>query len=215
MDTADVSNCVWTDTPRSSMKSPSETTLTAEKRKFPPNERTLLQSLPLALPLLAHLPSPAILDPCAGNGTLLRALAHATGGCGVYAGVQCSWTKRPKTWWCEDVPFLAWDARGMEWDLIASCPPYNHALAIVLKSLDMLADGGILLMLMRLNFLASRKRWMMLHSVCPPTDVFLLPVRPKFQNGTTDSTEMAWFRWQKGIPSTETILRWHNTTTSN
>lgn len=99
----------------------------------------------------------------------------------------------------------------MEWDLIVSCPPYNQALPIILKCLDVLAEGGILLMLLRLNFLASRKRWLMLHSSCPPNDVFLLPVRPKFQNGTTDSTEMAWFRWQRGNPVKETTLRWHNT----
>jgi len=50
-------------------------------------------------------------------------------------------------------------------------------------------------MLLRLNFLASRKRhgWWNLHR---PSALFVLSQRPSFtEDGQTDATDYAWFYW--------------------
>lgn len=49
-------------------------------------------------------------------------------------------------------------------------------------------------LLLRLNFLGTASRANFLHK--HPPDVFVLPDRPAFVGGTTDSIEYAWFVWR-------------------
>lgn len=80
-------------------------------------------------------------------------------------------------------------------DLIITNPPFSKALEFLEKSLS--CDWATVIYLMRLNFLGSQKRkeFWNLHR---PSHLYVLSKRPSFtDNGNTDSTEYAWFCFQK------------------
>jgi len=80
---------------------------------------------------------------------------------------------------------------------IITNPPFNIALDIIKKALIDVVNGGEVIMLLRLNFLGSKKRhdfWQQ-H---PPKIIYVLSKRPKFINNKSDSIEYAWFVWEKG-----------------
>jgi hypothetical protein len=81
---------------------------------------------------------------------------------------------------------------------IITNPPFSLAEKFVLRSLTMLDPhwGGDVLMLLRLGFLASKKRrqfW----KKNPLTALFILSDRPSFrgEGEQTDKSEYAWFLW--------------------
>lgn len=80
-------------------------------------------------------------------------------------------------------------------DLIITNPPYFLALEFLEKSLS---DAQTVIYLLRLNFLGSQKRhkfW----TLNPPSHLFVLSKRPSFTDDNhTDSTEYAWFCWDRG-----------------
>jgi len=80
-------------------------------------------------------------------------------------------------------------------NIILTNPPYSLALKFLEKSLG---EAKTVIYLLRLNFLGSQKRhkfW----SLNPPTHLFVLSKRPSFtEDGNTDSTEYAWFAWDRG-----------------
>jgi len=80
-------------------------------------------------------------------------------------------------------------------DLIITNPPYSLALEFLEKSLG---EAKTVIYLLRLNFLGSQRRhkfW----CLNPPTHLFVLSKRPSFtEDGNTDSTEYAWFCWDRG-----------------
>jgi len=80
----------------------------------------------------------------------------------------------------------------------ASCiltnPPFSLALEFCDHAIN---HSPNVFMLLRLNFLASRKRrnWWNAHK---PAALFVLSERPSFtDNGKTDATDYAWFYWGK------------------
>ena len=76
--------------------------------------------------------------------------------------------------------------------LIISNPPFSIAHEVIQRSLRF--HEAEVIMLLRLNFLASVKRSQFMRNF--PPDVFVLPNRPDFKaHGKTDSIEYAWFRW--------------------
>lgn len=78
-----------------------------------------------------------------------------------------------------------------EFDLIILNPPFSLAQEFVEKSLE-LSPNGTVAVLLRLNWLASKKR-IAFHKK-HPSNVYVLPKRPSFTNdGRTDGTEYAWF----------------------
>lgn len=79
-------------------------------------------------------------------------------------------------------------------DLIVTNPPFSVALEFLEKSLE---EARTVAYLLRLNFLGSQKRkkfW----QENPPTHIFVLSKRPSFTGKGTDSTEYAWFVWDRG-----------------
>lgn len=56
-----------------------------------------------------------------------------------------------------------------------------------------LTCSDTVVMLLRLNYLASKSRWNFMSANTP--DVYVLPNRPSFTGGGTDSIEYAWFVW--------------------
>jgi hypothetical protein len=71
-------------------------------------------------------------------------------------------------------------------------PPFRLAQEFIEASL---ACADNVVMLLRLNFLASKSRWEFMSSNTP--DVYVLPNRPSFTGRGTDSIEYAWFVWEK------------------
>lgn len=141
------------------------------------------------------LPTGFWLEPSCGSGSIVRAVeAHP-----VY--------REGATWTLLDLEprdamvgrataadFLAWKApERRRYRVAIGNPPYRHAFDFVRRCHD-LAD--VTVMLLRLGFLASQERseWMRRH----PPDVYVLPNRPSFTGGVTDSSDYGWFVWGRG-----------------
>lgn len=98
-----------------------------------------------------------------------------------------------------------YDADGIDFDksadVVITNPPFNQALDFVKGAMK---DGKIVVMLLRLNWLASKARNRFL--IDNPPSVYVLPKRPAFINGRTDSCEYAWFVWGlDAIPKCQVI----------
>jgi hypothetical protein len=82
--------------------------------------------------------------------------------------------------------------RPKEFEVAITNPPFRLAQEFI--------DAGIrhartTIMLLRLNYLASKARWPFMTTRAP--DVYVLPNRPSFVGGKTDSVEYAWFVWSQ------------------
>jgi len=76
-------------------------------------------------------------------------------------------------------------------DVIITNPPFSLAHEFCDHALD---RGNTVVMLLRLNFLGSQKRyaWWKFHE---PDALYVLSKRPDFTGGGGDSCEYAWFCW--------------------
>lgn len=84
-----------------------------------------------------------------------------------------------------------------EWtpSLVISNPPFSIAYEVIQRSLHY--KGADVIMLLRLNFLASATRNRFMKDF--PPDIYVLPNRPDFKaHGKTDSIEYAWYHWPAG-----------------
>jgi len=81
-----------------------------------------------------------------------------------------------------------------QFELIITNPPFAQAEAFATRALTLLAPGGVLALLLRLNWLGSLAR-VPFHRA-HPADLYILPRRPAFGGAKgTDATEYAWFVW--------------------
>ena len=83
-----------------------------------------------------------------------------------------------------------------EFDIIIGNPPYSEAQEFIEHSFELLKENGILIFLLRTNFLASKKRfefWKMY----PLSKLYVLSKRPSFTGKGTDATSYSWFIWDK------------------
>jgi hypothetical protein len=154
--------------------------------------------------ILPHLQpvSAFTLDPCAGDGAILREINHGI-------GLEIN---RDRAAQCEGI-YLRNALSPEPWPAcrqVITNPPYNLAMQFVVRALKE-CDGEIA-MLLRLNWLGSQKRAAFHRS--RPSDVFILPRRPSFTgDGRADATEYAWFVWglnrggRWAILETETMPR--------
>lgn len=86
--------------------------------------------------------------------------------------------------------YFDWDG---EVDLILTNPPFSLAKEFIEHSLP---KAKTVMMLLRLNFLGSKKRhsWWLDNK---PDALYILSGRPSFTGDGTDATEYAWFVWDK------------------
>jgi len=144
--------------------------------------RRLLEACPL--------PNGRWLEPACGDGAIVRAV---------------KFHRSPDVWGMSDIrrvdvpgaqqaDFLspgAW-GRVTPFDVIITNPPYSLAEPFVRRALE-LAPHGHVVMLLRLAWLASARRAPLMRANAP--DVYVLPNRPSFTGGRTDSTDYGWFVW--------------------
>ncbi|WP_338411432.1 SAM-dependent methyltransferase [Pseudoalteromonas nigrifaciens] len=87
-----------------------------------------------------------------------------------------------------------------KYDMIITNPPFNVAQEFTEHALEMVKEGGLVIMLQRLNWLGSQKRKPMWQKL-PLAAVYVHSKRPGFdpqKPSKTDSTEYAHFVFCKG-----------------
>lgn len=90
----------------------------------------------------------------------------------------------------EGLDFFEWSAST---DLIFTNPPFSLAAEFIDHSTK---HANTVFMLLRLNYLASIKRYEWWKNN-PPVALYVLSKRPSFTGSGTDATDYAWFVWDK------------------
>ena len=146
-----------------------------------------------------ELPFGRWLEPAAGAGRLVAAVDRRRGGL-KWTAVEKDRRHLPRLRRATDGKILVGDfldaqtlpfgRRTRPFQVAITNPPFRQALPFVRKCL---AVARWVIVLQRLNFLGSVERAAFFHGEMP--DVFVLPDRPIFRGGHSDSTEYAWFVW--------------------
>ena len=151
------------------------------------------------------------LEPCAGNGAIIRAIETMEGSEAIEwtaVEIRRAPLKRLDAS-SPNVEVVQGDYLAMPghddanfYDVAITNPPFLHAMAFVSRCRYMSRHT---VMLLRLNFIASEGRAAFMRDTRP--DVYVLPNRPSFVGGgKTDSIEYAWFHWHAGSEGQIRIL---------
>lgn len=155
---------------------------------------------PIIAPFYAGL---TVLDPCAGDGAILRALPGSTPRCGVElnprrvlectrAGIDCLHADYLSE---TDMPW----AGGVG---ILTNPPYSLVDAFIERSLALCPDAPVT-MLLSVGFVGAQKRADLLRE---PFDLYLLPRRPHFTGSGSAMAGYGWFSWGPHATNTHRML---------
>lgn len=139
------------------------------------------------------LPVGTWLEPCAGDGAIVRAVNEKIGG--------IEWVTndlRKRKGIAHNLDYLA-NAHGNTFrgfSVLITNPPFSLAMEFITAALANASSEATVAMLLRLNFLASETRRNFFAANGWMPDVYVLPNRPSFtDDGKTDATEYAWFVW--------------------
>lgn len=151
-----------------------------------------------------------VLDPCAGNGAFKRAINN----------VMPKWTvtqwdiiqRREELDWVGD--FLQVDPTNMQTSIIVMNPPFGLSVEFIQHALKFLKPGGVLIAFLKLDFLASKKRYNSLfkdNNQLAQVIVNVSRVNCKYDGDGNDkassTTDSGWFIFQNGMPTTP-VIRW-------
>ena len=183
-----------------------------EPRHYPTPPQVTLQAL--AQVQLGRPDRLRILEPCAGQGAIVRTLLAWGADASRVTAVEIDeqWEADLLATGCRGVTgcCLEWAAAQADaapYDLALTNPPFELAAEMVGPMLARLRPGGELWLLNRSAWLHSGKR-LALHRRFPPSDVYLLPCRPSYvESGRTDLWDYAWTKWVAGRVG-ETRLHW-------
>lgn len=157
--------------------------------------------------ILPHFePFDSVLDPCAGDGAILKVVTPRK----IVHGFELN-SKRVVE--CDRDLIICWNIDSLDpelkwccklitqlsYDLIITNPPYSLAQQFIEKAID--SNAHQIAMLLRLNYLGSQKRASFWKK--HPCDIYVLPKRPSFTGTGTDATEYAWFVWTRDVFSRE------------
>ncbi len=156
-----------------------------------------------------QLPGGKWLEPCAGEGDIIRAVDGLRSDVEWHANELRTECQSKLDSIAHTVTFGDFLSRQFteRYDVIFTNPPYCHAERFVERSLQ-LADTVV--MLLRVNFLASKQRSPFLRRT--PPDFYGLPDRPSFTGRGTDSTDYAWFVWSQPRQRTHGAIYFLRTT---
>jgi hypothetical protein len=136
-------------------------------------------------------PGPRVLDPCAGDGSILKHLGQGARGYELDAVRATTAQTSGLAVTCRDsLSTNSWDSPSM----VIMNPPYSLSEAFVRRALEEVQADGMVCALLRLGWLASKKRKEFHRTFL--ADVHILSRRPSFTpDGKTDTSEYAWFVW--------------------
>ena len=138
-----------------------------------------------------------VLEPCAGNLAIVNMLNPDVET--VYS-IDID-DQSPAKMHCDYLKYQI----GLSVNTIITNPPFNLAQEIIEKALKDVAEGGEVIMLLRLNFLGSQKRKPFWDSA-PLKHIYVLSKRPSFtKDGKTDSIEYMWCVFERGYTGEATI----------
>lgn len=149
-----------------------------------------------ALLRAVRLPGGLWLEPCAGEGAIIREATARHPGAIWWLAVEKREECRAAL---EAIPevhritigdFLEGPLVGPVASVAITNPPYSLAAEFVERCLPL---ASVTIMLLRLNWLGSQRRAAFLRSHMP--DVYVLPRRPSFVRGATDACEYMWAVW--------------------
>lgn len=98
-------------------------------------------------------------------------------------------------------------------DCILTNPPYKYATEFVKRALQLVNDGGSVVMFLKLTFLEGKKRYNEIFKNTPPRYVFQFVERQKcapngdFSKIESSAVAYSWFVWEKGYKG-DTIIKW-------
>lgn len=144
---------------------------------WPPHR--LLEKLPL--------PGGQWLEPCVGEGHLVRAVNAVR--------QDVKWTTqdiRPTDAAQHVGDYLKRQPPGW-FDVGKTNPPFSKALAIVRRMLEQCRHVVIL---QRLDWCATEERHEFMQSTTP--DLYVIPEKVSYVNGKTDLRHYAWYHWHEG-----------------
>jgi len=134
------------------------------------------------------------LEPCAGAGAIIRAVGPAVAwdAYEIDLAHEAELRSLPEIHQLKMADFLVSTVHPepRRYGVVLTNPPYKLAQQFVDRCLRM---SEHVVMLLRLNFLESKRRREWLSNRMP--DVYVLPNRPSFTGGGTDGTGYGWFHW--------------------
>ena len=139
-----------------------------------------------------------ILEPCAGDGAIIKAIRARERGYYITAVEIRDETENLIESGADQVfidDFLTFPGLHPVPGTIITNPPYSIAQEIIEHCFEIAPDAEVI-MLLRLAFLESKKRkpfW----DKYPVTQLYVLSERPSFTGKGTDATAYAWFVWSK------------------
>ena len=184
-----------------SSKGRGSTTIDQDKYYTP---RVCIVSL---LPLINFKRDMTFLEPCEGTGVITRTVQS-------YTDIMLGYPVTTTTYELDrEEDYLLVPKPSKKYDLCITNPPYSLAQEFIEKTLE---ESSTVIMLLRLNYLASKKRREFFR-LNPPNNLIVLSSRPSFVSvcrycgnsyhndvmmccnrnltKTTDSTDYAWFCW--------------------
>lgn len=139
----------------------------------------------------------SILEPGCGAGTFLGAI-RATWPAARLRGIE---VHADLAEWSQKLGFdvVLSDLLANDWgryDLIIGNPPFSLSEGFIRHLRTHLAPGGLLVLLLRLNFLESQDRFREFWPDFPPSHIYVSPHRPGFTpDGKTDGTGYGVYVW--------------------
>ncbi len=146
--------------------------------------------------------SPRILEPCAGEGAIVRVLRGAYPSAVIEAlEIRCVSHEAIRAAGISHA-FIGLDALKLNWetvgtDLCLTNPPFSLWHEFARKGI---ASARWCALLLRLNAAAHLED-------LPTPSLYILPNRPSFVNGRTDACEYAWFVWGPQQPTVHILAK--------
>lgn len=166
-----------------------------DARDFYPTPEWCVTELYREFPLLPH----PTLEPCAGIGSLVDPIIKNNWNVPLAIELDPELAERHPHVKQGDGLALDWTGHH-----VLMNPPYKDALTWIEKGL---AEAESLVALLRLGFLASKRRHALFKRF-PPYALGVLSKRPSFRHGRTDSSEYAWFIWTRWQGDHRTDVKW-------